>query len=83
MCFVGSGEMDFTIFLDWGLTIMWALVGGVSMGLSFVFFMWIFDQYKDIDEFQELKNNNIAIGIFMAGLVIALSIIVSTAMKFL
>ena len=44
----------------------------------FSFSSKLFDLFtKDLDEFEELKKSNMAVGIFMAGLVVAFAIIVS------
>lgn len=72
------------LFLDWVVTLGWAVVGSIAMALSFFLFIKLFDLFtKDLDELRELRKGNIAVGIFMAGLLIAFAIIVSTAMDLL
>ena len=72
------------LLLDWAVTVGWALVGSLAMAASFFVFVKLFDLFtRDLNEFEELKKNNLAVGIFMAGLLIGFAIIVSTAMKLL
>ena len=72
------------LLLDWAVTVGWALVGSLAMAVSFFVFVKLFDLFtRSLDEFEELKKNNLAVGIFMAGLLIGFAIIVSTAMKLL
>lgn len=77
-------ERFLSLLLDWAVTFGWAVVGSLAMAFSFFIFIKLFDSFtKELDEIKELKNNNLAVGVFMAGLLIAFAIIVSTAMKLL
>ena len=72
------------LLLDWVMVFCWALVGSIAMAASLFIFLKMFDLFtRDLNEFEELKKGNLAVGIFMAGLLIAFAIIISTAMKFL
>ncbi len=72
------------LLLDWAMTFGWALVGGVAMAVAFFVFIKLFDLLTpSLEEFKELKKGNLAVAVFMAGLVLGFALVVSTAMKLL
>ena len=75
------------LLVEWLLVIGWTFVGcvcSILMGFSLWLIIKIFDRLTpQLDEFEELKNGNMAVGVLLAGMVIAFALVVSTAMRLL
>ncbi len=61
------------------LTLGWALVGAISMAFAFVIMLRLFGFLTPINEWEEIKKGNIAVGILMAAAILAMSIVVAVA----
>ena len=62
------------------ITFGWAIVGSVSMGLGIIIAIKMFDwSTKGVDEWQLIRDGNLAMAIILAAVIIALGIVVSSA----
>lgn len=57
----------------------WALVGAVSMALGLAILLRVFSWLTPIQEWEELKKGNVAVGLLMAAVVLATAIVVAVA----
>ena len=70
------------ILMDYVITFGWAIVGSVSIGLGVIITLWMFDKFTHgIDEWKELKNNNIAVSIVLASLILSCAWVVSSIIR--
>ena len=70
------------IFKDYIITFGWAIVGSVSMGISLIITLRILTFFTlRLDEEKELANNNIAISIVIASIVLACAWVVSSVIR--
>ena len=68
--------------MDYVITFGWAIVGSVSIGLGVIITLWMFDKFTHgIDEWKELKNNNIAVSIVLASLILSCAWVVSSIIR--
>ncbi len=69
-----------TILLNVAIGMLWAVAGGISLAIVAPIAIKIFDwMTKDIDEVEELKKGNMAVGLILFGVILGLSIIVAAA----
>jgi uncharacterized membrane protein YjfL (UPF0719 family) len=66
-------------FKDAALTIGWAIVGALSMGISFTIFIKVFAWFTPIDEWEEIKKGNMAAAVLIAAGIIATALVVAVA----
>ncbi len=66
------------ILLHYAVTLGWALVGAISMGVGLGVALKIFNWLTpNIDEMEELKKGNIGVAIVLAAVVLATAIVVA------
>lgn len=58
-------------------TVAWALVGAVSMGISLGLLIKFFDWMTPVNEWNQIKNGNIAMGLVLASVVISFGFVIS------
>jgi uncharacterized membrane protein YjfL (UPF0719 family) len=64
------------------ITLGWAIVGSVSMGLGIIITIKLFTfSTRDVDEWAEIKKNNIGMAIILASLILALGIVVASVTR--
>lgn len=64
------------------ITFGWAIVGSISMGLGIIITLRMFAwSTREIDEWQLIKEGNVAMAIILAAIVVSLGIVVSSAIK--
>ncbi len=67
------------IFYAYLVTLGWAIVGSLSMGLGIVLTLKLFTlSTRDVDEWQLVKDGNMPIAIIMSSVIIALGIVVAS-----
>ncbi len=70
------------IFVAYLITFGWALVGSVSMGLGIIIALKMFDlSTTNVDEWELIKQGNLAMAIILAAVIIALAIVISAAIS--
>lgn len=70
------------ILMDYVITFGWAIVGSVSIGFGIIITLWMFDKFtKGINEWEELKSNNIAVAIVLASVALACAWVVSSIIR--
>ena len=75
--------------INWELQIInmllgfaWAIIGGVSLAIVAPIAIKIFDwMTKDIDEVEELKKGNMAVGLILFGVILGMAIVVASALN--
>jgi len=61
------------------VTFGWAIVGSISMGVGIILTIRLFDwSTKDVDEWQLIKDGNIAMGIILSSIILALGYVVGS-----
>ncbi len=66
------------ILLHYAVTLGWALVGAISMGVGLGVALKIFNWLTpNIDEMEELKKGNIGVAIVLAAVVVGTAIVVA------
>ncbi len=62
------------------ITFGWAIVGSLSMGIGVIISLKLFDMSTSkVDEWQLIKEGNIAMGIIFAAFILATGYVVATA----
>jgi uncharacterized membrane protein YjfL (UPF0719 family) len=75
---ITTGSFLETIGIMLAHVVISGLVGFAAIYIALIFFMWL---TKDIDEMEEIKNNNVAVGIFMAVVVFAMALVLEPGVK--
>ncbi len=64
--------------MQYAITIGWAITGAISMGIGISLSVKIFGwSTPKLDEEEELKKGNIAVGIDLAAVILAMAIVVA------
>lgn len=64
------------------VTFGWAIVGSVAMGLGIVIAVKLFEvSTRGVDEWQLIKENNIAMAIIMAAVILSVGIVIASAVQ--
>lgn len=70
------------IFTAYLITFGWAVVGSVSMGIGIIIALKLFDlSTRKVDEWELIKQGNIAMAIIIASIILSLGIVVSSAIR--
>ena len=71
-------ESEFMMMLMlWGKTIGWAIAGGIGMGLGLVVSLKVFTLLtRDVDEWAEVKKNNLGMSIILASVILGTSLVI-------
>jgi len=59
------------------LTIAWALVGALSMGISLGLLIKFFDWMTPVNEWNQIKNGNIAMGLVLGSVIMAFGLVIA------
>jgi uncharacterized membrane protein YjfL (UPF0719 family) len=74
--------MDWSIFVAYLVTFGWAVVGSVGMGVGIIIALRLFDlSTPKLDEWQLIKEGNISMAIVLASIILALGIVVASAVR--
>ncbi|WP_254513066.1 DUF350 domain-containing protein [Anatilimnocola floriformis] len=69
-----------SIFTAYAITFGWAIVGSIGMGLGIIIALKLFDlSTPKVDEWQEIKQGNIAMSIVLAAVIISVGIVIAGA----
>lgn len=81
--FVMGGERSLPAFLKLaGLSVGYVFLAGVLAVLCILFSLWLFDRMTPgIEEYEEIKAGNIAVAVFMALLIVAVSILIGSGVS--
>lgn len=64
------------------ITFGWAIVGSLAMGCGIIITLKLFDwSTRTVDEWELIKQNNTAMSIVLAAVIVALGIVVSSAVR--
>lgn len=62
------------------ITFGWAIVGSVAMGLGIIITLRLFDlSTRNVDEWELIKQGNMAMAVILAAVIISLGIVVAAA----
>ncbi len=68
------------VFLSYLITFGWAIVGSVSMGCGIIIAVKMFElSTHRVDEWELIKQNNIAMAIILASVIISVGIVIASA----
>ncbi|QDT04725.1 hypothetical protein K227x_31200 [Rubripirellula lacrimiformis] len=68
------------IFEAYLITFGWAITGSISMGLGIIIAVKMFDlSTTKVDEWQLIKDNNIAMAIILAALILSVGYVIGAA----
>jgi uncharacterized membrane protein YjfL (UPF0719 family) len=66
----------------WGKTICWAIAGGIGMGLGLVVSLKVFTLLtRDVDEWGEVKKNNLGMSIILASVILGTSLVIMMSVR--
>ncbi len=64
------------------VTFGWAIVGSISMGLGIIIAVKMFEMStRRVDEWELIKQNNIAMAIIMAAVIVSVGIVIAAAVQ--
>ncbi len=63
------------------LTLGWSIVGAISMAIALTILLKVFAWFTPIQEWEEVKKGNVAIGIIMGAAILAMAIVVAVAIS--
>jgi uncharacterized membrane protein YjfL (UPF0719 family) len=70
------------ILLTYLITFGWAIVGSVSMGLGIIIAVKMFElSTHRVDEWELIKQNNMAMAIIMAAVILSVALVISSAIQ--
>ena len=70
------------IFKAYLVTVGWALVGSISMGMGIIIALKMFTlSTRNVDEWELIKNGNIPMAIILASFIISLGIVIAAAVR--
>lgn len=53
----------------------WGLTGAITMAVALPVLLWVFAKFTPIDEWEEIKKGNRAVGTIMAALILGFAIV--------
>lgn len=70
------------ILTDYLITFGWAIVGSLGMGIGILLCLKMFTwATQDIDEWEEIKKNNLSMAIILAAVILACAWVVSAVIR--
>lgn len=70
------------IFIAYLVTFGWAIVGSVSMGIGLIIAVKLFEfSTHRVDEWELIRQNNIAMAIILAAVIISVGIVIASAVQ--
>jgi uncharacterized membrane protein YjfL (UPF0719 family) len=70
------------IFTAYLVTFGWAIVGSISMGIGLIIAVKLFEfSTHRVDEWELIKQNNIAMAIILAAVIISVGMVISSAVQ--
>jgi uncharacterized membrane protein YjfL (UPF0719 family) len=77
--FILGQEKNITNFIEMlGLGVGYVLLAGILALGCILFSFWAFNKFTPrIDQYQEIKNNNVAVAVFMALFILGICILIS------
>jgi uncharacterized membrane protein YjfL (UPF0719 family) len=70
------------ILLTYLITFGWAIVGSVSMGLGIIIAVKMIElSTHRVDEWELIKQNNMAMAIIMAAVILSVALVISSAIQ--
>ncbi len=56
-------------------TFFWGLTGALTMAVALPILLWVFDKFTPINEWEEIKKGNMAVGVIIAALIVGFAIV--------
>jgi uncharacterized membrane protein YjfL (UPF0719 family) len=70
------------IFMAYLVTFGWAIVGSISMGIGIIIAVKLFEfSTHRVDEWELIKQNNIAMAIILAAVIVSVGIVIASAVQ--
>ena len=67
------------IFQEYLITFGWSLVGAISMAVAFLVMMKVFNKMTPFNEWEEIKNGNLAVAITVAAVILSAALVIGKA----
>ena len=67
------------ILQEYLFTFGWSLVGAISMAVAFLVMMKVFNKMTPFNEWEEIKNGNMAVAITIAAVIISAALVIGKA----
>ncbi|MDP2737027.1 MAG: DUF350 domain-containing protein [bacterium] len=69
------------ILQEYLFTFGWSLVGALSMAVAFLVMMKVINKLTPFDEWEEIKNGNMAVAVTVAAVMISAAIVIGNAIS--
>jgi len=69
------------ILQEYLFTFGWSLVGAISMAVAFLVMMKVFNKLTPFNEWEEIKNGNMAVAVTVAAVIISAALVISSAIS--
>ncbi len=69
------------IFQEYLFTFGWSLVCAISMAVAFLVMMKVFNKSTPFNEWEEIKNGNMAVAVTIAAVIISAALVISSAIS--
>jgi uncharacterized membrane protein YjfL (UPF0719 family) len=69
------------ILKEYLFTFGWSLVGAISMAVAFLVMMKVFNKLTPFNEWEEIKNGNMAVAVTVAAVIISAALVISSAIS--
>ncbi len=63
------------------LTLGWSIVGALSMALALTILLKVFAWFTPVQEWDEVKKGNVAMGIILGAAILAMALVVAVAIS--
>lgn len=63
------------MILEYIQTFFWGLTGALTMAVALPILLWVFDKFTPINEWEEIKKGNKAVGMIVSSLIIGFAIV--------
>lgn len=67
------------ILQEYLFTFGWSLVGAVSMAIAFLVMMTVFNKSTPFNEWEEIKNGNMAVAVTVAAVILSAALVIGNA----
>lgn len=69
------------ILQEYLFTFGWSLVGAISMAVAFLVMMKVFNKLTPFNEWEEIKNGNMAVAVTIAAVIISAALVIASAIS--
>jgi len=63
------------MIMEYIQTFFWGLTGAITMAVALPILLWVFDKFTPINEWEEIKKGNKAVGMIISALILGFAIV--------